>query len=484
MIARTLLTVFTSIVLSACSMAPTYEEPNTEHVTGDSFVQATSDEPAPTIESVDWWKQFDDPIINTLVEQALDNNLDLRIAAANVLETEALVRVATGRRWPEIGNSISGERSFTGASTGSSFSPGVERLYTTTYSVGANVSWQTDLFGRLRSAQEASIADWQASQTDRDAIVHTVIANVIRQRVQLAIAMQRLYVAQDILQSREHTLEIVNRRYSRGVNNTSAVDVRLARENVFSAEANIALLEQNVSLAQHALDVLLGKKPGALFIAQSELTQLPQLDDAIVGVPAQLLDRRPDLRAAEYRVIAANERIGVALADLYPDLTITAGGGWRGEDISDLFSSQSLFGRLLGELTHNLFSGGRLRAEADAAKARLRAQASTYANEVLTAMREVEDALIQNRKLNERLAKVHERVTEARLAEELSRDRYSRGVEQLLTVLETERRRQDAEDSLLQVELDYWNARVDLHLALGGNWLGDSYEQVAEFKNE
>lgn len=479
---RTSLILFSSLIVSACSLAPKYEAPETEQYTGDEFVQAKSGESLPTIESVGWWQQFDDPVINTLVEQALENNLDLRIAAANVLETEALVRVATGRRWPEVGATVSGERSFTGASTGSSFSPGADRLYTTTYSVGANVSWQTDLFGRLRSAQKASVADWQASQTDRDAITHTVIANVIRQRVQLAIAMQRLYVAQDILRSREHTLAIVNGRYSRGVSNTSAVDLRLARENVYSAEANIAALEQNVSLAQHALDILLGKKPGAMFIAQNELNELPALNDAIAGVPAQLLDRRPDLRAAEFRIIAANERIGVALADLYPDLTITTGGGWRGDDISDLFSSESLFGRLLGELTQTLFAGGRLRAEVDAAKARLQAQASTYANEVLQAMREVEDALIQNHKLNERLAKVHQQVTEARLAEKLSRDRYSRGVEQLLTVLETERRRQDAEDSLLRVEEDYWNARIDLHLALGGNWLGDSYEQVAELK--
>ena len=265
---RVFLISWMALLLSACSLAPKYEEPNTETYTGDSFVQATSNEPSPTIPSVSWWVEFDDPVINTLVEQALTNNLDIRIAAANVLETEALVRVATGRRWPEIGTSISGERSFTGASTGSSFSPGADRLYTTTYSVGTNVSWQTDLFGRLRSAQRASIADWQASQTDRDAIIHTVISNVIRQRVQLAIAMQRLYVAQDILASREHTLEIVNRRYSRGVSNTSAVDVRLARENVFSAEANIAALEQNVSTAQHALDILLGKKPGAMFIAK------------------------------------------------------------------------------------------------------------------------------------------------------------------------------------------------------------------------
>ncbi len=474
--ASVLVSVF---ILNACSVMPKYEQPDTQAYLGEEFAQASNEQPFTTFESVNWWKQFNDPVIDTLVNQALENNLDIRIAAANVLETEALARAATGRRWPEIGASISGERSFTGASTGSSFSPGSNRLYTTTYSVGANIAWQTDLFGRLRSAEKASIADWQASRNDRNAITHTVIANVIRQRVQLAIAIQRLYVAQEILDSRENTLEIVNRRYSRGVQNTSAVDVRLARENLYSAEANIAILEQNVSLAQHSLDILIGKKPASLFITNNHLNELPKLNDAIAGVPLQLLDRRPDLRASEFRVIAANERIGVSLADLYPGLTINTGGGWRGEDISDLFNPNSLFGQLLGELTQTLFSGGRLRAEVDAAKARLQNQANTYASNVLQAIREVEDALIQNQKLNQRLSKVNLQVTEARLAEQLSRDRYARGVESLLVVLETERRRQDAEDSLLQVEQDYWNSRVDLHLALGGTWLDDNYDDIA-----
>jgi NodT family efflux transporter outer membrane factor (OMF) lipoprotein len=406
-----------------------------------------------------------------LVNSAIQNNLDIRIAAANVLESEALVRASTGNRWPQINAITSGERSFTGSSTGSSFNTGTDRIYTTTYQVGASVAWQADLFGKLRSAQKASIADWQASQTDYQALMHTIIANVIRQRVQLAIATQRLNVAARILESRENTLEIVNRRYSRGVSNSSAVDVRLARENVYSAEASIYALEQNVIIAKHALDVLTGEKPGSGSITKNELTVLPILNTAIAGVPAQLLDRRPDLRAAEFRLIASNERVGVAIADMYPDLTITAGGGWRDSELSDLFSSQSLFASLLGELTQTIFAGGSLRAETDAAKARLQIQANTYANEVLQAIREVEDALVQNAKLNQRLSKVNRQVDEARLAEKLSRNRYSRGVENLLTVLETERRRTTAEDTLLQVEENYWNARIDLYLSIGGDWV-------------
>jgi multidrug efflux system outer membrane protein len=443
----------------------------TDAYLGDQYSQLNSTAVLKDLDSTSWWGQFNDPVIDALVNSAIQNNLDIRIAAANVLESEALVRASTGNRWPQINAITSGERSFTGSSTGSSFNTGTDRIYTTTYQVGASVAWQADLFGKLRSAQKASIADWQASQTDYQALMHTIIANVIRQRVQLAIATQRLNVATRILESRENTLEIVNRRYSRGVSNSSAVDVRLARENVYSAEASIYALEQNVIIAKHALDVLTGEKPGSGSITKNELAVLPILNTAIAGVPAQLLDRRPDLRAAEFRLIASNERVGVAIADMYPDLTITAGGGWRDSELSDLFSSQSLFASLLGELTQTIFAGGSLRAETDAAKARLQIQANTYANEVLQAIREVEDALVQNAKLNQRLSKVNRQVDEARLAEKLSRNRYSRGVENLLTVLETERRRTTAEDTLLQVEENYWNARIDLYLSIGGDWV-------------
>ena len=463
--------VFCCLVISGCSQTPVYEEVETDAYLGDQYSQLNSTAVLKDLDSTSWWDQFNDPVIDALVNSAIQNNLDIRIAAANVLESEALVRASTGNRWPQINAITSGERSFTGSSTGSSFNTGTDRIYTTTYQVGASVAWQADLFGKLRSAQKASIADWQASQTDYQALMHTIIANVIRQRVQLAIATQRLNVAARILESRENTLEIVNRRYSRGVSNSSAVDVRLARENVYSAEASIYALEQNVIIAKHALDVLTGEKPGSGSITKNELTVLPILNTAIAGVPAQLLDRRPDLRAAEFRLIASNERVGVAIADMYPDLTITAGGGWRDSELSDLFSSQSLFASLLGELTQTIFAGGSLRAETDAAKARLQIQANTYANEVLQAIREVEDALVQNAKLNQRLSKVNRQVDEARLAEKLSRNRYSRGVENLLTVLETERRRTTAEDTLLQVEENYWNARIDLYLSIGGDWV-------------
>ena len=468
-----------SLIMTGCSMNPEYQRPDNKEFTGDTFTQAKNETFNQELDAIQWWQRFDDPTLNKLVEQALTNNIDLRVAAANVLETEALIRSARGARLPQINTAASSDRAFTGTSTGSSFAPGAGRTYFTTNQLVGQVSWQADLFGRLRSTQQAAIADWQASKTDRIALTHTVIANVIQQRAELAIAINRLHVAQDILTSREHTLEIVNRRYQQGVSNTSAVDIRLARENVYAASANITALEQNLSLTQHALDILLGARPGAFFIADNDLINLPELNDSLVGIPAQLVDRRPDIRAAEFRTIAANARVGVAVADLYPDLTITGALGWRDSEPSGLFSPRTLFGNIMGQLAHAAFTGGQRSAEAKAARARLEAAAHTYAGIVLQAIREVEDALIQNHKLNEQLSILKQRATEARLAERTSRDRYARGVEDLLTVLETERRRQDAEDDLLQVELDYWNARVNLFLALGGDWLSEENYTIA-----
>lgn len=477
-----LVSISLSLFISGCSMNPAYQRPDNKEFTGDTFTQAQSESFHKDLDIIEWWQHFNDPTLNKLIEQALANNIDLRIASANVLESEALIRSARGVRLPQINTASSSDRSFTGANTGGVFAGGARRSYFTTNQLGSQISWQADLFGRLRSIQQAAVADWQATKTDRIALTHTVIADVIRQRAELAIAIRRLNVAQDILTAREHTLEIVNRRYQSGLNNTSAVDVRLARENVFAAIANIADLEQSLSLTQHALDILLGARPGGLFISDSELINLPKLDDSIIGVPTQLLDRRPDIRAAEFRTIAANARVGVAVADLFPDLTISGALGWRDNEPSGLFNPNTLFGNILGQLAHATYTGGQRSAETDAAQARLEAAAYTYTDIVLQAIREVEDALIQNKKLNERLSTLKQRTSEARLAEKISLDRYVRGVEDLLVVLETERRRQDAEVELLQVELDYWNARINLFLAIGGDWLSEQEYVTANTK--
>lgn len=484
-------------MLSACSMVGDYQrdevelllvQPYASDQSGNNSNVATEPqfELIDQLELIEWWHQFDDPQINQLVDQALLHNYDLKLAAANVLESQALLDSAFAGFWPSLILGYSPQRNFISTATqfSSNGSGGVignstSGIFSTRHSMSLSLSWQLDLFGRLRHAYSAAQADLAALEQDREALTNSLIANVMRQHVELMITMQRLQVARQITTSRQLTLETVDRRYRRGVTGASAVDVRLARENMLSAQANQTALELNVELASHALDTLLGRVPVKRLSIESKLTELPALDQQITGIPLQLLDRRPDLKAAEFRSIANHQRIGVALADLYPDLTLTGRLGTNTNSLSQFFSLDNLIASVAGELATTLFQGGRLRAQVAAAEARLQAQAARYSQLVLTAVREVEDALVSNRLLDRRIGQIKLQLIEARHAETLAKQRYGRGIDSLLIVLETERRRQIAEDLLLQVEQQRWNSRINLHLAIGGHWLPSDDQQLS-----
>ena len=315
-----------------------------------------------------------------------------------------------------------------------------------------------------------------ANDWDRTALAHSLVAQAIRSRIDLSLLARRQNLANDILDSRTNTLEIVEGRYQRGVQTVSAVDVHLARENLASARAALPPLERDRKIAEYALDVLLGELPGSEGSIDALASPLPNVDAPPVGVPLSLLDARPDLIAERFRIEAAAAELDASLAALYPDLTITANAGWGAEEFEDLFSAETLVASLLAGLSMPLFAGGRLEADVDAARARLEANALTYAGLVLQAVREVNDALVTERRRREELVSRINQRDEALAAEELARDRYARGLESLLTVLDTERRRATAEDQVLQLQAQVWSARIDLHLALGGNW----FEQQEE----
>jgi NodT family efflux transporter outer membrane factor (OMF) lipoprotein len=476
-----LVTGFVAMVLlgslSACTLVGDYQRDEVEQLLVQSYVQTQHDATQPQTELNQWWHQFNDAQLNQLVDQALLHNYDLKVAVANVLESQALLDSAFAGFWPSINLSYSPTRNFISSSTrfagngsGGFITNTASADFSTRHQMQLGVSWQLDLFGRLRHAHKAASADLAALELDRVALTHSLIANVLRQRVEQVIATQRFQVAKQIVASRQITLDSVDRRYRRGVAGSSAVDVRLARENLLSAQATQTALQLNVELARHALDVLLGKTPSAIIDQEATLSALPELNSQIIGIPVSLLDRRPDLKAAEFRSIASNQRIGVALADLYPDLTLNGRLGTNTNSLSQFFSLDNLIASVTGELVTTLFQGGRLRAQVAAAQARLQAQGARYAQTVLNAVREVEDALLRNRLLDQRLQQVTEQREQARFAESLARERYTRGIDSLLIVLETERRRQSAEDLQLQVQQLRWNARIDLHLAIGGDW--------------
>ncbi|MCP4663511.1 MAG: efflux transporter outer membrane subunit [bacterium] len=460
-------TIASLLVAGACTLGPDSRRPATVADGVAAYVHAPPESPEEPAAAGDdrWWERFGDEVTSELVDLALAENTDLRAAAARVLEAQAALGKAAGSRFPEVTAGLSATRSKT-----SFVLPEVGRIgiFSTTYSDDLTVSYQVDLFGRLARTREAAWADLLAQEASREALRHTVVSQVVRSRVQIATLERGLAIARGIRESWEVTLRTVERRYRAGL--VQAVDLRLARENLAATQTPEVDLEGQLWQARHALDVLVGRRPGSGPRLPSTLPELPDLEPVPLGLPADLVERRPDLRQAEMQLAAATSRIGVALADLFPSLTLTGSGGIRSDTLSELTSSDGLVYSAVGNLLAPLWSGGRRRAEVRAARARAEQAAAAYAGAVLNALREVEDALVRGETARRRLDLALTRVAEARAADRLARERYQRGVEGLLKVLETERRLRSAEEALYSTQADLWTVRIDLFLALGGDW--------------
>jgi len=447
-----------------CAVGPNPKRPATVADAAPSYVHGEVRE-APPPEPGEWWKAFGDETVDALVAEALENNPDVLSAAARVVESRASLTAAGSSLWPQL--ALEGARS---ESENSMVLPGTGRMNieSTTYSADLSVSWELDLFGKLRRTRQAAWSEALAAEADRKAVRHAVIAAVVRGRIDVAALHERLRYAEATAESWRQTLRSVEHRYRMGV--TGPLDLRLARDNMAAAEANVPSLRAALANARHALDVLTGRRPGTGEVPEVSLPSLPDLGPVPTGLPIDLLDRRPDLEAAEMRLAGATSRVGIAMASLFPGLRLTGSKGRRSDGLSGLTSPDNAVYATLVSLLQPIFQGGRLRAEVKAARAREDQAAAAYASAVLNALREVEDALVAEEAHRERLDHLGLRVEEARRAHCLAGDRYTTGVSGLLTLLETERRRNLAETEAISARADVWRARVALHLALGGDW--------------
>jgi multidrug efflux system outer membrane protein len=460
--------VGTALLAAGCALGPEPQRPETAADGTVAYLHsadADSGEVSLQETSGSWWQRIGDPEIVDLVEQALENNTDLMAAAARVLEAEAQLERAGGSRWPQVSASVGASRV-----KNSFVLPNIGRteIYSTNYSDDLTVSYVVDLLGKLKRTRQSAWASLLATEASRQALEHAIVAGIVKSRVAVANLEQSVTISEQIRESWAQTLETVERRYRGGL--VAAVDLYLARENLSATQAAEVQLRGRLAQARHALDVLVGRRPGTGPLAAATLPELPDPEPLPVGLPADLLEQRPDVRQAEMQVAAATYGVGVALADLFPSLTLSASAGMVGDSLSDLTSSDGLVYSAVANLLAPIFNGGQRRADVDAARARVEQASAHYAGSVLTALREVEDALVAESSAWQRLEFTQRRLGEARAADRVARERYQRGVESLLKVLETERRLRSAEEALITTRGDLWNARVDLHLALGGDW--------------
>jgi multidrug efflux system outer membrane protein len=359
---------------------------------------------------------------------------------------------------------------------GQSLGGGLEDLGgpTTTYTLDASVRWQVDLWGKLRRSRQAAEFSLLANEESRLALMHTLAAQAVKGRVNIAALDRRLELTEENVEARALTLDTVEKRYKAGL--VDAGELYLARNNLSSLRAQLPQLQAQRTAARHALDVLRGMPPGSGERPPPKFAGLPELPPPPPGLPASLLDRRPDLRASELRAKAQTAQVGVEMADLFPSLTLTASGGYASDSLDRLVRQSNEFYTLIGSIAQSVFYRGVELNQIEAARARAEEAAAEYAGAVLQAMQEVEDALVRERAAREALVLAREAFQEAILAEEQTRRRYISGLTPLVRLLEAEQRRRRAEESVVQLEREIWNTRVNLHLALGGDWDLDAAE--------
>jgi multidrug efflux system outer membrane protein len=472
------------ILFAGCMVGPNYSRPPTAAQTTEGYFNAGQNpEDVNDFTPVDhWWESFGDPTTAEMVREALANNYDLKAAAARVLQAQAALDAAYGRLWPDVSYDLNRNRNKISFNLGSTpFGGGRFSVLSTTWSQNISVAYVLDLFGKLRRADRAALAQLLAVESTEQALTNSLIASVVGARINIATIQRRLTIAKANIESRQKTLEIVERRYAEGL--VGPVDLSLARENLAASKALEPSIELSLVTARHALDVLLARRPGSSEDLPQTLADLPDLEPVPIGVPASLLDRRPDVRAAEMTLRSANEMIGVSIAQLYPDLTLSASYGASADTWEDIWKYYSETYGLVTNLAQPIFKGGQIRAQIDAAKAAYGEQAANYASTVLNAIREVEDALVTEQKLQEQLEQSQIRLDEAKAAESLSRQRYQSGIEGILTVLESERRSRIAEEELTILKGQIWTSRVNLYLALGGDWVQQGNEIMVVGKN-
>lgn len=468
-------------VLAGCTPVPKFERPNSVVDKMALFVNdPNSKNDWKTV--TQWWERIGDPTLNDYVELLLNENLSLKEAAERIIQAKERVGIQKGGFFPSLSLGADASRSFQPANSSTLFgggSTGGNRIYATSLNAELSTAWEIDLFGKIRSSMESASASLAATEFDVYALEQSLIAELIRLRVAIAVNHRLLELAHENAENQGAIYNLVKRRYELGTQGTTLADVYLAEENVRSVEADIHDFQRQLTEQIYALDVLLGRAPGTSEISTYALPLLPTPESVAICIPAALLDRRPDLRASEFRAIAANADIGVAIADLYPNISLGGAIGFSGSETSGFFTSDQLAGSLLSSITMRLFQGGALRANIRLQESEARALAIQYTADILNALKEVETALHAERELSEELAYKRQSVSALKKAETLTENRYRKGIVPLREFLETQQRRYQIEQNWLLTSQERWLARINLYLSLGGDWFEPERSRVA-----
>lgn len=463
-------------VLAGCTLMPDYERPaapvDAAYPTGPAYRsinQAPGRSGDPATPDVGWRDFYTDPLLQQVIALSLENNRDLRVAALNVEAARATYRIQRAQVLPtvtvgaqESAQRLPGDLSQSGRAT-----------TTRSYQVGANVSaWELDLFGRLRSLNEQALQLYLAQDETRTATQLALISEVASAYMTLRADQELLQLTRDTLKSQRDSYELTKQSYDNNI--ATALDLSQAEISVRTAERNLAQFERQAAQDMNALVLLVGNPlPQDV---RARLDQPSPLNDALMpttlpaGLPSDLLERRPDIRAAEHQLEAANANIGAARAAFFPSITLTGGAGTASASLGRLFDGGQGAWSFTPQINIPIFTGGSLQANLDLAKVQKRIEIATYEGAIQSAFREVADALAGRGTLDDQIRAQQLLVDANQRAYDLSEQRFRQGVDSYLSVLDSQRSLYDAQQVLVQTRLARLTNLVDLYKALGGGW--------------
>ncbi|MDP3182300.1 MAG: efflux transporter outer membrane subunit [Desulfobaccales bacterium] len=468
------LSAFVLSALVGCAVGPDYRRPETkvpDSWNGQEVVTpAHPSQTAPNpVALVEWWNSFNDPTLSSLVEMAVRANLDVRLAEARIRQARAARGVAGAPLWPEVDASALYQRSQGSSEIGTGGGVATIGGLRNLWQAGLDATWEVDIFGGTRRSIEAAGADLKAAVEDRRDVLVTLVGDVGSNYINLRGFQQQIAIARQNIKAQRHTAKIIRKRYEAGF--VGALDLANADAQVATTEAQIPVLESSARAAIYSLGVLLGREPAALekdLIREAPIPPTPP--EIPVGLPSDLLRRRPDIRRAEAQLHAATARIGVATADLFPKFNLAGSFGFSAGDLARVGGLSSKFWSWGPTVTWPIFAGGRIYWNIKVQDALQEQALLTYEKTVLTALKDVETALVAYAKEQEHRKSLFEAVTNNRKAVDLATKLYLVGKTDFLNVLTAQRSLYTSEDALVQSTRAVDTNLVALYKALGGGW--------------
>lgn len=440
-----------------CAVGPDYRRPAVAVPPTHRGMQTTAASSAQAFEQTEWWTVFQDPVLRSLVNEALTNNYDLRIAANRVIQAREQLGVVRANQFPTAGAFVQATREREPPASSE----------TTAYGAGLQLSWMVDFWGQYRRATESARATLLSTAYARDAVRVSLLANVATNYFQLRALDREMASSQRILAANQETLRITGILVNGGAN--PVTDELQAKLLVQQAQAQITQLESSIAQTENRISILLGRSPGPVPRGLN-LEDQPHLPEVPVGLPSALLESRPDIREAEQVLVAANADVGVAKAAFFPQIPLTATGGASSSSLSRLVNAPAAAWSIGAQAAQPLFEGGRLRSSYRLAKAQRDSAELAYAQTIQQALGDVANALVGYDKARAYRQTLEEQAATYAETARLANDRYRGGATSFLEVLTTQQQYLTAELQLAEAWSSELQNYVQLYQALGGGW--------------